>query len=223
MRRGDLRRDVLVTGGAAVGGRMPDALLRNRAEAEQDMGMRARELRQWTAADVLAMPEQPGKTVEVIDGELFVTPAPSFGHQGVVGLLYVALFEYVKANPVGVVCFSPADIVPAPDTLVQPDVFVAPTIGGRRPASWAEIDRLLLAIEVLSPSSQRRDRVVKRHLYARMGCEYWIVDGASRLVERWLPSDTRPEICERVLTWHPEGALTPLVLDVDALLTEALG
>ena len=223
MRDSDPRRDELVTVRLTIGDMLPDGPLPIHAEAEQTMGMPAMQPTRWTAADVLAMPEQPGHTVEVIAGELFVTPAPSFSHQGVVGVLHVALFAYLRSRSIGVVCLSPADIVPAPDTLVQPDIFVAPINDGQRPTSWAEMDRLLLAVEVLSPSSQRRDRVVKRHLYARMQCEYWIVDPESRLVERWLPDDDRPEICESTLTWQPIGADMALTIDLVAMFAEALG
>ncbi|MEO7965695.1 MAG: Uma2 family endonuclease [Gemmatimonadaceae bacterium] len=199
------------------------ALLPNVSDAEQTMGMPATHPQRYTAADVLAMPEQPGKTIEVIDGELFVLPAPSLVHQEVVGSVYVTLRAYARSRPIGVVCLSPADIIPTPDTLVQPDVFVAPFIDGRRPKAWSEMTRLVLAVEVLSPYSQRRDRVVKRHLYARMGCEYWIFDPDARLVERWSAVDARPEICEDRLTWHPDGATEPLTIDLAALFAEAIG
>ncbi len=197
--------------------------MRPHAEAEQTVGMPATHPHHWTAADVLAMPEQPGKKVEVIDGELFVTPAPSLQHQLIVSMLWAALQPYVSGQGLGFSFGVAGDISPAPDTLVQPDVFVVPYRDGRRPASWADVDRLLLAIEVLSPGSQRRDRVLKRHLYARMGCEYWIVDPDARLVERWLPSDERPEMCEQTIAWRPQGTNQPLVIDLAALFVEALG
>ncbi len=186
------------------------------------MGMPATHSPRYTAADVLAMPEQPGKTIEVIDGELFVTPAPTTHHQLVAGILYTILANYSLVEPVGIVFYSPADIVPAPDTLVQPDVFVSPFIDGGVPRSWSEITTLVLAIEVLSPSTQRRDRVAKRHLYARMGCEYWIVDPFARLVERWLPNENRPDIFETRLTWKPDVAQEALDIDLVALFARAI-
>ncbi len=186
------------------------------------MGMPATHPERYSAADVLAMPEQPGKTIEVIDGELFVSPAPTWGHQRVAGSLYKALSIFADAQPIGIVQYSPADIIPAPDTLVQPDVFVVPFIDGRSPTAWSDVKTLLLAIEVLSPSTERRDRVVKRHLYARMGCEYWIVNTNARLVERWLPNETRPEICEERLTWIPAGATAPFEIDLVAMFAEAI-
>ncbi|MEQ1692033.1 MAG: Uma2 family endonuclease [Gemmatimonas sp.] len=176
----------------------------------------------WTAADVLAMPKQSGRTIEVIDGELFVTPAPMPPHQSVTVALWRVLDDFTRDTNVAFAYGAPADITLDLHTLVQPDVLVAPAVHGRRPVSWDEISRLLLAVEVLSPSSQRCDRVVKRHLYARMGCEYWIVDPAARLVERWLPDDTRPEIREDALTWQLDGVPHTLTINLVALFGEAL-
>ena len=71
----------------------------------------------------------------------------------------------------------------------------------------------LLAIEVLSPGSAARDRGIKRHLYQHAGVlEYWIVDLDSRVVERWRPDDSRPEILREVLTWVVPGSSTPFDL-----------
>ena len=52
---------------------------------------------------------------------------------------------------------------------------------------------------------------------------YWSVEPDARLVERWLPDDARPEICDERLTWHPEGATEPLTIDLSALFVEAIG
>jgi Uma2 family endonuclease len=119
--------------------------------------------------------------------------------------------------------FSPADIEFDPRTLVQPDIFVAPFVGGRRPRNWPEIHELLLAVEVLSPSTARADRQVKRRKYQRQGVpKYWIVDLDARLVERWRPQDERPEIVEGRLEWRPSGTAEPLELDLAAFFAEVL-
>jgi Uma2 family endonuclease len=73
---------------------------------------------------------------------------------------------------------------------------------------------LPIAAEVLSPTSGRIDRVVKRPRYQRHVAEYWIIDLDARLFERWRPNDERPEILPEVVEWHPEGAPTPLRLEV---------
>lgn len=177
---------------------------------------------QWTAEMVRALPED-GKRYECIDGELFVTPAPRLLHQRALTTLLLLLHVYVKRHQVGELLFSPADIEFDPRTLVQPDLFVAPFVGGRRPRNWPEIHELLLAVEVLSPSTARADRQVKRRKYQRQGVpEYWIVDLDARLVERWRPADERPEILELRLEWRPAGAPEPLAIELAAFFSEVL-
>ena len=137
---------------------------------------------------VRALPAD-GNRYEVVAGELFVTPAPHFRHQGAVLEWLLRLAPYVKAHGLGYAVASPADIEFDEEDLVQPDAFVAPRIEGHQPTRWSEITTLVLAIEVLSPSTARADRTVKRRLFQRVGVpEYWIVDVEARLVERWRPA-----------------------------------
>ena len=90
-----------------------------------------------------------------------------------------------------------------------------PLVDSRRPRSWVEAGRLLLAVEVLSPSTARTDRQVKRRLYQREGVpEYWIVDIDARIIERWRPADPRPEMLADSLVWQPEGANEPLEISL---------
>src|SRR5436190_4678017 len=124
-------------------------------------------LEQWTAARVRELPDD-GNRYEVVDGELLVTPSPTYDHQDVVGELFAALREFCEATQLGHAMVSPADIEFDPHTLVQPDVFVVP-IAGKRPKSWADVKALLLAVEILSPSTARADRTVKRRRYQRAG------------------------------------------------------
>jgi Uma2 family endonuclease len=171
-------------------------------------------LERWTAARVRALP-QDERRYEVVDGELFVTPAPSFDHQRAVAELLVILREYVRRVAVGEAVISPADIELDAGTLVQPDVFVVPVEAGRRPRRWSDVSGLLLAIEVVSPSTARADRTVKRRRYQRAGIpEYWIVDLDARLVERWRPGDERPEILSDRLVWQPDPSQAGLELEL---------
>ncbi len=183
------------------------------------MGMPEIEQR-WTAEMVRALP-QDGKRYEVIAGELFVTPAPSFDHQEAVALLWSRLSPYVRRHLLGRATISPADVELDEHTLVQPDVFVVPLVGGRRPRRWSDIETLVLAVEVLSPSTARADRTVKRRLFQRVRIpEYWIVDAEARLVERWRPDDERPEIVTGTLVWQPDAAAPPLEVDLPAYFAD---
>ena len=176
----------------------------------------------WTADMVRALPDD-GKRYEVIAGELFVTPAPSFDHQGAVDRLLLRLMPYTDAHDLGYARTSPADIEFDRETLVQPDLLVAPRVEGRRPRKWADIKHLLLAVEVLSPCTARADRTVKRRLFQRVGvAEYWIVDLEARLVERWRPRDDRPEVLTETLEWRPDPNAPALEINLPTLFEEIL-
>jgi len=103
---------------------------------------------------------------------------------------------------------------------VQPDIFVTPLFAGGPPADFADVSSLLLAVEVLSPSTARTDRIRKRSYYQRAGVpEYWIVDNDSQVIERWRPADERPEILTGTIAWHPPGAKEALTIDLENFFT----
>jgi Uma2 family endonuclease len=174
----------------------------------------------WDRAQVLALPDD-GRRYELVDGELLVSPSPRRLHQRTVGAFYRLLHAYVRAHDLGEAMFSPADLAFDGRQLLQPDVFVAPLVGGRRSNDWSDITVPLLIVEVLSPSTARHDRLVKRSFYQRRGVpEYWIVDLDAPLVERWRPADERPEILTDQLAWQPDPSQAPLVIDLDELFKE---
>jgi Uma2 family endonuclease len=178
--------------------------------------------RQWTVDDLQDLPDD-GQRYEVIDGELFVTPAPSFVHQRALAILYRRIADYLDRERIGYVFFAPADIVFSPERGVQPDLFVVPPVDGRSPRSFAEAKRLLLAIEALSPSTARLDRVVKRALYRDEGVpDFWIVDLDARTFERSTPADARVAVHDERIEWRPAGATAPLAIDLVAYFAEVL-
>ena len=175
---------------------------------------------EWTAERIRALPDD-GLRHEVVDGEHLVTPAPRAPHQIAVFELAKRLDAYVVEHGLGRVMHSPADLEFDPRTLMQPDLFVT---ASRRVKTWRDALPIRLAVEVLSPSSARADRIVKRRRLQRAGVpEYWIVDLDARIVERWRPSDKRPEVLEARLVWRPEGAPEPLLLDLRELFREVEG
>ena len=118
---------------------------------------------------------------------------------------------------------APGDVELDARSLVQPDVYVLPLSDGRRPRDSDPELTPLLVIEVLSPSTARHDRVVKRPRYQRAGVECWLVDMDSRMVERWTPESARPEIMVDALAWQAPDALAEFSLDVGVLFDEVLG
>ena len=177
----------------------------------------------WTADLVRALPDD-GNRYEVVAGQLLVTPSPSWRHGDAVAAMYLILHQYCRAHRLGHVKIAPQDVEFDARNMVEPDVFVVPLVHGAKPLEWADVRRLLLAIEVLSPGTARHDRFTKRHLYQAQGVpEYWIVDVNTRMVERWRPGDERAEFLADTLTWQPDPAVPPLPIDLPAYFAEVFG
>src|SRR5215210_2198842 len=110
---------------------MSYALLHSFCRRAHIMGM-PQAARDWTVQRVLSLPED-GNRYEVVDGELLVTPSPTFHHQDAIFALARRLDSFVRSSGGGYVSISPADIELDERTLVQPDIFVFELPGGRRP------------------------------------------------------------------------------------------
>ena len=166
-----------------------------------------------TYQDFLRFPDD-GLRHEIIDGAHYVTPSPNQRHQELVGRLYLSLSVLLEDRPdKGRLFLSPFDVVFSFHDVVEPDlVFVAPD----------QLDILTaqniqgtpaLVVEILSPSTRRRDREVKRLLYARSGVrEYWLVDPDRNAVTVYRRADggSFPRVAH--LTAHTHDTLdTPLV------------
>lgn len=141
--------------------------------------------RPLTYEDYCALPDD-GKRYEVLDGVLVVSPAPVPRHQGVNLRLAALLEQYARKNGLGRVYAAPIDVLLSRTTICQPDVvFVA------RAREHLITERAIegapdLLVEILSPSTARRDRGVKARLYARLGvAHYWIVDPRKRRLEAY--------------------------------------
>jgi Uma2 family endonuclease len=177
----------------------------------------------WTADAVRALPDEPGVRHECVDGELLMSPGPSWPHQSMVATLFRALDGFAESSRRLAVFVAPADFEMDLKTLVQPDIFVVPRVDGRRPRSQDETGPAVLWVEVLSPGTARVDRGIKRRRYQRYGAEYWIVDLDARLIEQWMPDSDRPDVITGSMTWQPADTPEPLTINLDALFTEALG
>lgn len=188
--------------------------------AEHTMAMPAALRRRWTAEEVRNLQDESRAwpRYELIDGELYVTPSPGFRHQAAVKELVFSLAPFLARTGIGAILTSPADIELEAESVLQPDVFVFPLIDGVENPTWKDITSLLLAIEIISPSSIRTDRVEKRDQYMKMDVdEYWVVDLDGRHVERWLRGRSEVQVARGTLEWHPAGVTAPLVLDLDQL------
>jgi Uma2 family endonuclease len=143
-----------------------------------------------TYEDFLALPDD-GKRYEILDGELAVTPSPATRHQITSINLESILHTHVKQHRLGTVLHAPMDVILDAHTIVEPDIlFVS---AGRRAIiqEHAIVGPPDLLIEILSPTTSRRDRGIKATLYARFGVEhYWIVDPVDRTVDVYARAGT---------------------------------
>ena len=125
----------------------------------------------WTVDDLAGLPDD-GLQYELADGVLLVSPARRPRHQVVVGELHLLLRAAVP--PELQVLLAPVDFQPTSRRSLQPDLLVV------RRSDVGEtniVAPLLLAVEVLSPSTRSKDLLLKRGLYEDSGVEsYWIVD-----------------------------------------------
>ena len=172
-------------------------------------------IRRWTKELVQSLPND-GNRYELVAGELLVTPAPAERHQSLVREFGAALLDYLRPLGLGhTMYFGPADISWTQDDLVQPDLFVVGPEDVSR--DWATFKHLRLAVEILSPSSRRSDRVVKRKLYLQNAVEtYWVVDPDRHVVEVWRPGAAEGTTVADTLTWR----VTPEAPELRVELTE---
>ena len=160
-----------------------------------------------TPDDVRQLPAD-GNRYECVDGMLLGTPGPSYDHQYLVLGLIQALDQFLSIELDMRFHISRSDVEIEQGTLVQHDLFVPverPCV--TRIHSWHEIGSLHSPSRSF-PGSSLRGRGRNRPLYQRArACEYWIVDPEARLVERRLPTDTRPQILRDELLWSPSGVV----------------
>lgn len=140
----------------------------------------------WTTADLELLPDN-GNRYEIIDGELFITRAPHWGHQQVCGRVFSVIDIWSLSTGLGQTAINPGIIFTDADNVI-PDVV------------WASNQRLAilldeaghltaapeLIVEVLSPGAdnERRDRDLKLRLYSTRGVqEYWIINWQLQQVE----------------------------------------
>lgn len=174
----------------------------------------------WSVAQVQALNDKPEyfPHFEVVDGELLVTKnAPRPAHQRAVTELVIALAAYLAGKQLGEVFTSPSEIRLDGKSMVSPDVFVVPTTAGSHIREWEDVKSLLLVAEVLSPSTARHDRTIKRdHFMGTDVGEYWIVNVERRVFERWTHGRTSVELVADRLVWSPSTDVPAFVLDVPA-------
>ena len=138
--------------------------------------------RAWTYEDLAALPDD-GRRYEIIEGELYEMPAPSWAHATVIANL-IAMLVPLVARVGGSWRTAPLDIFFPEADPVQPDIVVLLPGGAARPAERGVEGPPDLIVEVISPGNRRHDLLTKRALYGLAGVrEYWLVDPEARTLE----------------------------------------
>jgi len=121
---------------------------------------------------------------EIIDGDLFMVPFPNESHQHVLAYTFNCLFNYVRKNMLGYVYCAPFDILFSEEDVVQPDIIFVSSENAKVITKDNIKGAPDLLVEILSPSTSKRDMGIMKKLYARHGVrEYWIVDPKNEMVE----------------------------------------
>lgn len=150
----------------------------------------------YTYEDYLNTPE--GERYELLGGELVLVASPNMAHQGNQARLGSRMFIFSEDNDLGKVFFSSTDVVLSDESgtdVVQPDILFI-SKGREDIITDANVQGAPdMVVEILFPSTSRRDWKYKRELYAKYGVrEYWIVDPANRIVTVMLLKDGVLEI-----------------------------
>lgn len=165
----------------------------------------------WTLEELHSLPDD-GNKYELLHGDLFVTPAPTLDHETIIARLNALLVPFVMANDLGYV-YSGTSVITTGANELLPDLLV------RQPAppktDWKSAPIPTLVVEVMSPSTRRRDREYKGPYYVdEVGVpEYWIVDGDQRSITVVRRGASAFTTTDRMI-WAPEETEATLEINL---------
>src|SRR6266849_5267162 len=143
----------------------------------------------FKAGDIWDVPDD-NLRYEVIDGDLFMTPAPSWQHQSSLMRLSLLVAGWVHGHGLGAVVQAPTGVVLDEENGVQPDLLYVSREHSDRISERGLEGAPDLVVEVLSPSTEARDRGVKMRRYAAAGVpHYWLLDLRARALEAYVLGD----------------------------------
>ncbi|MEU0057751.1 Uma2 family endonuclease [Streptomyces sp. NPDC006334] len=144
------------------------------AQPAEQSGWRMPPLDGYTVDDLLTLPDLPPHT-ELIDGSLVLVSPQRWFHFTAIDLLVTGLRRTL-----------PPDLKVAREMTVvldrrngpEPDISVIKAAARKGPdQTYFEAEDVILAVEVISPESEARDRLTKTHKYAAAGIRYyWLVE-----------------------------------------------
>jgi len=139
----------------------------------------------FKASDIWDSPDDSLR-YEVIDGDLFMTPAPSWQHQSALMRLSLLVGAWVYGHALGSVVQAPTGVVLDEEDGVQPDLVYVSRERAHLISERGVEGAPDLVVEVLSPSTESRDRGVKMRRYAAAGVpHYWLLDLRAKALEAY--------------------------------------
>lgn len=147
------------------------------------------EEKKYTYADLLEMDDD--NRYEIIDGKLYLMSSPKIKHQVLAGEIYAQLGAFLRGKkckpfiaPLDV-SFSKSRQNDEIYNVVQPDVFVV--CDNEKIDDKKIFGAPSFILEILSPSTSRKDKLEKMNLYQKYGVkEYWILDPTDMIVTPYI-------------------------------------
>ena len=135
-----------------------------------------------TIADYEQLPE--GAPYQLINGELIMSPSPTFFHQRISARILQKLAYFIQSNDLGTIATAPLDVTFSEFDVFQPDILFI----RKERLHLIKSERVDIApdlvIEILSPSNAYYDLTHKKNIYCQYGVEeYWVVDPEAQTIE----------------------------------------
>jgi Uma2 family endonuclease len=154
-----------------------------------------------------------GTLAELIENQIYMSPAPIFSHQRIIKSIAKQLDKIVEGTDLGMVIFAPFDVkLDKTKNSVQPDIVVILKSNQNQINELGRFEGVPdLLVEVLSPSNKEYDLIKKKDLYEKFGVkEYWIVDPETKLAIGFkLSGNTYTKISEEI------GKISSSLLNAD--------
>lgn len=132
------------------------------------------------------LPEN-GPRYQLIEGDLYIAPAPNRYHQDISRNLEYILLDHLEEHPIGTLYHAPFDVYLDDNNVFQPDIIV---VMNERRAILTDAGAEGapdFVVEILSPKTGHFDRGSKRRVYAAQGVrEMWIIAPETRKIEVYL-------------------------------------
>ncbi|MBI5410537.1 MAG: Uma2 family endonuclease [Nitrospirae bacterium] len=173
-----------------------------------------------TYEDYLLFPDD-GKRHELIDGDHYMTPAPTIRHQRISGNLHRILSAFARQHRLGQVLAAPCDVLLSDVDVVEPDLLFVSTARQSLLTETHVAGAPDLVVEVLSERTRKVDERIKLRLYERHGvAEYWIVDPDLETLKVHRLMGQGYVRAAELSKDHHDTLSTPFFPDLTLLLTE---